>query len=170
MEVPSLGVKLELQPLAYTTITATWALSHICNLHHSTQQHWILNPLSEARDQTCVFMDTSQIHFCCTKMGTPGFSEFSCGLYTTPLLVWGCYQASSCLGPTSFPCLTLAHPLSVFFFSFSFYGCTWGIWKLLMAYATATTSSAIKKKKKTCNLNFLKKNILFPSLDLGNQG
>ena len=25
---------------------------------------WVLNPLSEAKDQTCVSMDASQIHFC----------------------------------------------------------------------------------------------------------
>ena len=56
MEVPRLGVKLELQLPAYTTATATWDLSHICNLDHSSWQCWILNPLSEARDQTCILM------------------------------------------------------------------------------------------------------------------
>ena len=35
MEVPRLGVKLELQLLAYTTATATLGLSHISDLHHS---------------------------------------------------------------------------------------------------------------------------------------
>ena len=29
--------------------------------HHSLQQCWILNPLSEARDQTLIFMDTSLV-------------------------------------------------------------------------------------------------------------
>ena len=52
MEVPWLGIELELQPLAYTTATAMQDLSSICNLHHSSQQHRILNPLSEARDIT----------------------------------------------------------------------------------------------------------------------
>ena len=32
-------------------------------LRQSSQQHRILNPLSEARDGTCVLMDTHQIHF-----------------------------------------------------------------------------------------------------------
>ena len=32
-------------------------------LHYSPQQHWILNPLSEARDRTFVLMDTCQIRF-----------------------------------------------------------------------------------------------------------
>ena len=61
MEVPRLGVESEFQLPAYTTATATWDLSHICNLHHSSQQHWILNSLSEARDRTHVLMDTSWV-------------------------------------------------------------------------------------------------------------
>ena len=36
MEVPKLGVDLELQPLAYATATAMQALSRICGLHHSS--------------------------------------------------------------------------------------------------------------------------------------
>ena len=48
-EIPRLGVKLELQPPAYSA-TATWDLSHVCNLYHSSQQRQILNPLSKARD------------------------------------------------------------------------------------------------------------------------
>ena len=31
-------------------LTATQDPSHVCNLHHSSQQHGILNPLSKARD------------------------------------------------------------------------------------------------------------------------
>ena len=57
MEVPRLGVQSEWQLQAYTT--AMWDLSCICNLHCSLWQRWILNPLSEARDQTCILMDTS---------------------------------------------------------------------------------------------------------------
>ena len=49
MEIPRLGVKL-----AYTT--ARRNPSHNCILHHSSLKHQILSPLSEARDQTCVFM------------------------------------------------------------------------------------------------------------------
>ena len=37
--------------------------SCICNLHHSSRQHQILNPSREAKDHTCVLMDTSQIHY-----------------------------------------------------------------------------------------------------------
>ena len=49
----------------YTTATAMPDPSHICNLHHhSSQQRQILNLLSEAREQACILMDTSQICFC----------------------------------------------------------------------------------------------------------
>ena len=47
----------------YTTAIAMPYPSYVCNLHHSSQQHQILNPPSEARDQTCVLMDTSQIGY-----------------------------------------------------------------------------------------------------------
>jgi len=43
MEVPRLQVESELQLLAYTTATATRDLSHICDLHHNSQQCKILN-------------------------------------------------------------------------------------------------------------------------------
>ena len=61
MEVPRLGVELELQLLAYATATATLDPSHVCDLHHSSQQPWILNPLSKARDQTHILMDGIQV-------------------------------------------------------------------------------------------------------------
>ena len=61
MEVPSIGVKSEWQLQASTTATATPELSSICNLHHSLQQHQILNPLSEARDQTPILTETSPV-------------------------------------------------------------------------------------------------------------
>ena len=69
MQVPRLGAEWELQLLAYAT--ATWDPSHVCDLHHSSQQRWILNPLSKARDQTCILMDTSQIRFRCAMTGSP---------------------------------------------------------------------------------------------------
>ena len=49
MEVLRLGVKSELQLQAYSTAMATQDLSSICDLHPSSQQHRILNPVSEAR-------------------------------------------------------------------------------------------------------------------------
>ena len=61
MEGPRLGVESELQLPASATATATRDLSRVCNLHHSSRQHQVLNPLSEARDRTCVLVDSSQV-------------------------------------------------------------------------------------------------------------
>ena len=58
MEVPGLGVRLDC-----TRATAMQDLGRVFDLHHSSQQHQILNPLIEARDRTCVLMDASQIRF-----------------------------------------------------------------------------------------------------------
>ena len=60
MEVPRLGVKVELQVLAYTTAAAMQDLSRA--LHHSSWQSQILNPLIKARDQTRILMDISWVH------------------------------------------------------------------------------------------------------------
>ena len=65
------GVSLELQLLAYATATASQYLSHSWDLHHSSWQHQVFNPLTEARDWTCVVRDTSQVHLCWATMGTP---------------------------------------------------------------------------------------------------
>ena len=51
MKIPRLGSQWKLQLPAYATTTATATAtqdpSHVCNLHHSSQQHQILNPLSK---------------------------------------------------------------------------------------------------------------------------
>ena len=70
MQVPMPGIKSELQLLAYTTATAMPDPIHICSLYLSSQQQWILNPLSEARDWTCVLMETSQVHYHWATTGT----------------------------------------------------------------------------------------------------
>ena len=49
MEVPRLGVELELQLPSYTTATAMLDLIHIFDLCYSLWQCWIFNPLSKAR-------------------------------------------------------------------------------------------------------------------------
>jgi len=61
MEIPRLGGQLELQLLA----TAMQDPSCICNLHHSSQQCQIPDPLSEVRDWTRILMDTRWIRFHC---------------------------------------------------------------------------------------------------------
>ena len=80
MAIPGLGLDLELQVSAFTTATP----DSICifDLHYSSWQHWILNPWSEARDRTRVFMDTSQVH---NPLGLKGSSlEFLLSLELPP--------------------------------------------------------------------------------------
>ena len=73
---------------AYARATATPDPSHVCDLHHSSRQHQILNPLSEARDLTCNLMVPSWIRFLCPTMGTPynlffwGYSSVNFGKCT----------------------------------------------------------------------------------------
>ena len=55
MEVPRLGMESELQLLVHTAAVAT--------RDADLQEHWILNPLSEARDGTHFLMDTSGVLF-----------------------------------------------------------------------------------------------------------
>ena len=45
MDVPRLGVESEPQLPAYTTAAATQDPSHVCDLHRSSRQSWILDPL-----------------------------------------------------------------------------------------------------------------------------
>ena len=73
MEVPRLGGKSELQLPVYTTVTGIQELSHIYNLHCSLQPCQILNPLSEARDQTCILIHGHYVRFLTrwAKTGTP---------------------------------------------------------------------------------------------------
>ena len=62
MEVPGLGIQLELQLPAYTTARGTQDPSRVGDLHHSSQQCQIFNPLCEARDQTYILagFDTAE--------------------------------------------------------------------------------------------------------------
>ena len=57
--------------------------SSFCDLHHSSWQHWTLNPLSKARDLTCNLMVPSQICFNWATMGTPQITfSYETGFYT----------------------------------------------------------------------------------------
>ena len=80
MEVPKPGVESELRPPAYATAIATRDRIGICDLHHSSWQHRILNPLSEARDRTLNLMVTSWILFHSATMGTPVFDTLAGGI------------------------------------------------------------------------------------------
>ena len=61
MEFPGLGVELELELQAFTTAAASVDPSCMCNLCQSLKQCWILKPLSEVRDRTCILIDASQV-------------------------------------------------------------------------------------------------------------
>ena len=63
MKVPRLGVESELQLLAYARAIAVPDLSCVCDLHHSSRQCCILNPLSRAVARTHILMDPSQIRY-----------------------------------------------------------------------------------------------------------
>ena len=81
MEVPRLGVELELQPLAYATAMATRDLSRFCKLHHSSWQHRILSPLSKARNGTHNLMVPSQNVNHWAMTGTPLLLVFLLYIY-----------------------------------------------------------------------------------------
>ena len=55
---------------AYTTAT-TSNPSRICDLHHSSRQRQILDPLSEVRDHIRILVDSSRVHFCWAMTGIP---------------------------------------------------------------------------------------------------
>ena len=69
MEVPRVKSELHLLACATAKTIATQDPSRVCNLYHSSWQHWILNPLSKARDRTRNLMVPSRIHFCCSSPG-----------------------------------------------------------------------------------------------------
>ena len=52
-------VKLELQLLAYTTATATWDLSYVCDLHHSS---WCWGKMTPSSDQLSVSESKTHEH------------------------------------------------------------------------------------------------------------
>ena len=76
IELPRLGVKLELQLPAYTPAIAMCDLGQVCDLHHSSRQGWILNPLIKARDWTHILMVTSQVLNQWATRGTPSLLHF----------------------------------------------------------------------------------------------
>ena len=73
--------------------------SHIHDLHHSSWQRWILNPLSEVRNQTLIPTDTSWVHYCWAKRRNPNgafFISLHCNTFLTSCRV----LHSPCFPPT----------------------------------------------------------------------
>ena len=64
--------------------------SRVCNLHHSSWQCQILKPLSEARDRTCILMDTSPVCYCRATTRT----SFLAILFYFIFLVFGLFAFS----------------------------------------------------------------------------
>ena len=69
MEVPRLGVELELQLPA--AATATLDPTCICSLYYSSWHCQSLSPLSRARDRTCILMVTSWVRNLLSHDGNP---------------------------------------------------------------------------------------------------
>ena len=90
---------------AYTMATATWDLSCVCDLYHSSRQCQILNPMSEARDRTRNLMIPNQIHFHCTMTGTP-----QCDSYTQILRKVTCKKTSAATPSLLYKMLFQIHP------------------------------------------------------------
>ena len=71
-----------------------------------SRQCWILNPLSETRDQTCNLMVPSRICFCCATMETPNIRFFlSLSLFffffSASPAAYGGFQARGRIGATA---------------------------------------------------------------------
>ena len=71
---------------ACTTATATPNQSHICNLCHSLWGCLILNPLSKARNQTCILTETMSL---LTHWATTGTSQKKKKMMSCLVLVSG---------------------------------------------------------------------------------
>ena len=119
MEVPRLGVKSELQLPAYTTATASQDPSHVCDIHHSSRQPWILNPLREARDWTHLLLDAGRVsylwamtgaHIYCISDTLPSHADLSfwpISIFFSPNNFFQHFLQSSILAtkPRSFVCV-----------------------------------------------------------------
>ena len=104
MEVPGVGVESELQ---LEPMQQTLHLNHICNLCCTMWQHWILNPLSEARDGTCILRHYVKFFTWLSHSGNSSLLiNFSCcfpGVKFPFLFFFGCLSlhARECPGQRS---------------------------------------------------------------------
>ena len=87
MEVSRIGGESELQVMATAIATASLDLSCVLQLTQYLEANWVLNPLSEARDQSCILTDTSWVHNMLSHIG----NSTNCSSFEKQLLV--CYWA-----------------------------------------------------------------------------
>ena len=73
--------------------------SCIFDLHHSSQQRWIPDSLSGARDRTHILMYNSRIRFHCATTGTPLIPIFFFGLFAISWAAPAAYGDSQARGP-----------------------------------------------------------------------
>ena len=93
------------------TAIVTWDSSCVCDPHHRSWQHRILNPLGKARDQTCILMDTSWVGnplSCNRNSCQAGFIKsigIRVSLWCSVLKTWHCHCSSlgSCCSVGSIP-------------------------------------------------------------------
>ena len=86
MEVPRLGVELELRLLACATATAMQDPSHTFDLYHSSWRRRILNPLRRPGIESANSILVGFV-FCCAAMGTPSLSlNQQCAVLITTVL------------------------------------------------------------------------------------
>ena len=72
MEIPWLGSNQSYRCWPTPQPLQCWGPSRAFDLHLSSRQRQIPDPLSEARDRTRILMDPSWIRFHCATVGTPG--------------------------------------------------------------------------------------------------
>ena len=92
IEVPRLGVKSKLQLPATATAIATPNLSCVCDLHHSSQQRQIPNPLREARNWTHILMDSSQLLNALSHYGNSMFPKFNFKMFKCLIYIYELQQ------------------------------------------------------------------------------
>ena len=117
MEVPRLGVELELDLMAYATATAMPDLSHIFDLCHSSRQCRILNPRGRPGTEPASSWILVRFVTHWASTGTPyyligfghqgsrtalaGWFHFSLSRGCRPAVGGGCYHPQTLLGPVS---------------------------------------------------------------------
>ena len=57
-------------------------LSRVCDLHHSSRQHWILNLLNKDGDWTLILMDASWVRYRWATTGTPLYFSLKANVAT----------------------------------------------------------------------------------------